>query len=80
MLDGIRETASAIKQGRIKINPQCENWKFEASGYVWDEKNVGEERPIKENDHIMDSMRYFVKTKHIAKEKTVYKSIFGVMY
>ena len=28
----------------------------------------------------MDSMRYFVKTKHIVKEKTVYKSIFGVMY
>ena len=28
----------------------------------------------------MDSMRYFVKTKHIVKEKTMYKSIFGVMY
>lgn len=28
----------------------------------------------------MDSMRYFVRTKHIVKEKTVYKSIFGVMY
>ena len=28
----------------------------------------------------MDSMRYFVRTKHIAREKTVYKSIFGVMY
>ena len=28
----------------------------------------------------MDSMRYFVKTKHIVKEKTMYKSIFGVTY
>lgn len=28
----------------------------------------------------MDSMRYFTKTKHIVKEKTMYKSIFGVMY
>jgi PBSX family phage terminase large subunit len=80
VLDGIRETASAIKQGLIKINPDCVNWKFEASGYVWEEKNVDEERPIKENDHLMDSMRYFTKTKHIAREKTMYKSIFGVMY
>ena len=36
-----------------------------AQGYVWDEK-AGEDRPVKEADHLMDSMRYFVKTKHIA--------------
>lgn len=66
VLDGIRETASAIKQGLIKINPDCANWKFEASGYVWDENNVGEERPIKENDHCLTGDT-IVNTEHGAK-------------
>ena len=28
--------------------------------YRWDEKAVGVDRPIKENDHSMDDVRYFV--------------------
>lgn len=66
--DGIRETATALKRGTIKISPECVNWKKEAQGYVWDEK-AGEDRPVKEADHLMDSMRYFVKTKRIAIPK-----------
>lgn len=64
--DGLRETASAMNRGLIKISPQLKNWKKEVEGYVWDDSTI-EERPVKENDHLMDSTRYFVKTKHIAK-------------
>lgn len=64
--DGIRETASAMKRGLIKIGTELKEWKKEAEGYVWDEK-VEEDRPVKENDHLMDATRYFVKTKRIAK-------------
>ena len=64
--DGIRETASAMKRGLIKISPNMHEWRREVEGYVWDEK-VEEDRPVKENDHAMDATRYFVKTKKICK-------------
>ncbi len=41
------------------------NWQAEAAGYCWDDSKV-EDRPIKADDHLMDSMRYFVKTSKIA--------------
>lgn len=61
VLDGIRLTASALKNGQIKIYEKLENWLDEAQGYVWDE-NAMEDAPTKMNDHLMDSMRYMVKT------------------
>ena len=64
--DGIRETASAMKRGLIKISTNMPEWRREVEGYVWDEK-VEEDKPVKENDHLMDATRYFVKTKKICK-------------
>ena len=69
--NGIRETATAMKTGKIKISPDCVNWKKEVQGYVWDEKS-GEDKPVKENDHMMDACRYFVKTMRVAKVKEKY--------
>ena len=74
--NGIRETATAMHRGLIKVSPRIEDWRREVEGYVWDEK--ADDRPVKENDHFMDSTRYFVKTKHLVREKTQYRSIFGV--
>ena len=73
--DGIRETATALQKGLVKISPACKNWIKEVEGYVWDEK-AGEDRPVKEADHLMDSMRYFVKTKRIAVPKRQGSSMF----
>lgn len=67
VLDGIRETANALENGYIVISSKCKNWKGEASGYVWQEDTV-EDTPVKVNDHLMDSMRYFVKTMRIVKK------------
>lgn len=64
--DGIRETASAMKRGLIKISTCMPEWRREVEGYVWDDK-VEEDKPVKENDHLMDATRYFVKTKKICK-------------
>lgn len=75
VLDGIRETAVALKSGKIKIKASCEYWKKEAGGYVWDDSTT-DERPIKINDHLMDSMRYFVKTMRIAAKKRPYEPIY----
>lgn len=67
VLDGIRETASAMQQGFIKINPAIKEWKQEVEGYVWDNDSA-EDRPIKLNDHYMDCTRYFVHTMRIVKK------------
>lgn len=66
VLDGIRETASAMYQGKVKVLSSIPEFKKEAEGYVWDTSET-DDRPIKINDHLMDAMRYFVKTKHLAK-------------
>lgn len=72
VLDGIRDTASAIQTGKIKISPSCKNWIKEAQGYVWD-TDESVDKPVKINDHSMDDTRYFVKTKRIAVHKSPYQ-------
>lgn len=73
--DGIRETATAMHNKRIRVNPGCRNWLNEVQGYVWDSTAL-DDRPIKVNDHAMDDTRYFVKTMRIAKPVSNYQSIY----
>ena len=80
VLNGIRETSSAIQLGLIKVDPRCKNWLREAQSYVWDDR-AEEDKPIKENDHLMDSMRYFVKTMRLNKPNLDnYRSPLGGMF
>ena len=72
--DGIRETATAMKKGLIKISPECKNWIKEVQGYVWDD-TASDDRPVKIDDHAMDDTRYFVKTMKIAIPRAQYISI-----
>lgn len=74
VLDGIRDTASAMQTEKIKISPNCKNWLKEVQGYVWD-TNEADDKPVKVNDHAMDDTRYFVKTKRIAEHKSTYKPL-----
>ncbi|QQC15285.1 PBSX family phage terminase large subunit [Pediococcus acidilactici] len=62
VLNGIRETQSAMNNGLIKFTPNLKNVFKELASYVWDEKasNRGEDKVVKEHDHAMDAMRYFV--------------------
>lgn len=71
--DGLRETANALESGYVRISKDCKNWLDEASGYVWDVK-ADDDKPVKENDHLMDAMRYFVRTMHIVR-KAVRKAL-----
>lgn len=74
VLNGIRDTNSAIGKGLIKVHRRCKNWQREAQSYIWDEtSNV--DKPVKEFDHLMDSMRYFVRTKRIARQLPSYSAI-----
>ena len=74
VIDGIQKTASAIQQGKIKVNDCCKRTIKEYGLYSWDQK-ADEDRPIKDNDHAMDATRYFVNTMNIMKPKSEYVSM-----
>lgn len=59
--DGIRDTAALLQFGRLHFCSSCKDIIREFGLYRWDE-SCSEDRPIKENDHAMDDMRYFVRT------------------
>lgn len=66
VVNGIRNVSTAIERGLFKIYEGCEPWVDEAQSYVWDSASV-DDRPIKDNDHLMDSTRYFINTNRIVK-------------
>lgn len=74
VIDGIQKTASALQQGKIKVNDCCKSTIKEYGLYSWDQK-ADEDRPIKDNDHAMDATRYFVNTMNIMKPKSDYRSL-----
>lgn len=59
VLSGIRRVGDALKSGRIKISTDCRDCIREFDTYRWDPKG-GRDSVIKENDHAMDDLRYFV--------------------
>lgn len=61
VLSGIRQVGDALKSGRIRICIGCEDSIREFSLYRWDD-SAALDRPVKENDHAMDDIRYFVAT------------------
>ena len=61
VLNGIRETATALRTGRIKICRCCADAVREFSLYRWADDGA-KDAPVKENDHAMDDIRYFVST------------------
>lgn len=73
--NGLRDTATALQTGLIKINPEIKDWRKEVEGYVWDESQ--EDRPVKENDHFMDATRYFVKTMRVTKRRSNYAPLWN---
>lgn len=61
VLDGIRLTGRMLKNGQVLIHRSCEDAIREFGLYRWDEDSTVD-KPIKENDHAMDDIRYFVNT------------------
>lgn len=61
VVSGIRNVATALNKGMLQILPECKDSITEFGLYSWNDKSVQDE-PIKENDHAMDEIRYFVRT------------------
>jgi PBSX family phage terminase large subunit len=60
VLSGIRRVSDALKQNLIMFSENCTDTLREFSLYCWNEK--AGDAPVKENDHAMDDIRYFVST------------------
>ena len=75
VLAGINTTARFLQDGTIKIHRSCSACIREFGLYRWDEKTETD-RPVKENDHAMDDIRYFAYTVLRQKAgKTAYQSL-----
>ncbi len=62
--EGISCVADALTDGRLMIRPCCSGTLREFSSYIWDETAAGhgEDKPLKQNDHAMDMIRYALFT------------------
>ena len=62
VLDGVRKTGVLLKRRELLIREECLGLIDELGTYLWDEKAAlrGEERPLKQNDHGPDALRYYI--------------------
>ena len=60
VLEGIQLVSSAIDAGMVMVHPRCKHLIDEIQGYSWDPKaqQRGEDKPVKQNDHACDALRY----------------------
>lgn len=61
VIDGIRNVTSMLNSKRLFVHSSCKDSIKEFKLYSWDDK-AQEDKVIKENDHAMDDIRYFVNT------------------
>lgn len=68
--DGIRFVAKYLNNGTFKICQSCVNLIQEFQSYVWDAKSLktGVDKPLKENDHALDALRYALFTHLYGKD------------
>ena len=64
VLDGIRLVSSLIGADKLRIHRRCTHLLDEIGGYCWDDRAalLGEDKPIKVDDHGVDALRYALKT------------------
>ena len=62
--DGIRLVATKLNLLKIVFSNICQDTIKEFASYIWDAKAAehGEDKPVKQYDHAMDEVRYFVYT------------------
>ena len=65
VLDGIRKVGTLFQRRALLVNEtRCMGLIGELGTYLWDEKAAlrGEEKPVKQQDHGPDALRYFVNS------------------
>lgn len=62
VMDGIRKVSVLLGRREILIHETCTRLLDEMGTYLWDDQAArkGVEKPVKQNDHSADALRYFV--------------------
>lgn len=82
VLDGIADVSVMLKDDRLHFHrTKCKETVKEFGLYRWDIKaaDKGEDRPIKTDDHGMDAVRYFVRTKKLVVRNSPEDNNSGLM-
>ena len=85
-LAGIELVSSIIEADMLRVLSHCTNTIGEFSSYRWDPKaqeERGEEKPIKQNDHCMDALRYICNGNrmmfiHLLKVQNTVSQMLGI--
>lgn len=59
VIAGIRRVSDALRSNKVRFYKSCTDTFREFSLYVWNER-LPNDAPVKEHDHAMDDIRYFV--------------------
>lgn len=62
VLDGIRVVSSMFARKKVRVHRRCKGLIEELKSYVWDDKAIGIDKPVKEQDHGPDALRYRVNS------------------
>ena len=70
--DGIRVVSSLFAARRLFVHERCKGLRQELSTYMWDPnyQKIGKDKPLKENDHSCDTLRYGVYS-----QRSIWRSI-----
>lgn len=60
VLEGIKRLQELFAHDKITIDPSCVNLIFELESYSWKD---GKDEPVKEFDHALDALRYYITRK-----------------
>lgn len=68
VLAGLCDVQLMLSRDQLAFSPACGNTIREFSGYVWDSAASarGQDAPLELDDHCMDAVRYFVRTRRLA--------------
>jgi PBSX family phage terminase large subunit len=60
VLDGIRFVSDLLARNKLMVHRSCKGLIAEMPGYSWDDRAalLGEDKPLKVNDHSVDAIRY----------------------
>lgn len=81
---GVDHVRELFKQGRIHIHPDCKNLIYELETYRYPDKKPETnevEKPVKDNDHALDALRYALYTHRpiIIKQDPIFNT-YGTHY
>lgn len=74
VVSGINKVRDLLKQNKLKINKRCINLITEFESYSYPDYLIGGvqlEKPLKENDDLLDSLRYVIYMDFIIRKKII---------